>query len=115
MFSVQSLSRVRLFVTPRAAACQVSLSITNSWSLLKLHISTCQSSVVSDPVTPWTCQALLSVYGIFQPEYRSKLLFPTPGDLPNPVIKPRISCVSCIGRQILYPVSPTTKIKTCIK
>ena len=34
--SVQSLSRVRLFVTPWIAACQTSLSITNSWSLLKL-------------------------------------------------------------------------------
>ena len=30
--SVQSLSRVRLFVTPWTAACQASLSITNSWS-----------------------------------------------------------------------------------
>ena len=34
--SVQSLSRVRLFVTPWTAACQAPLSITNSWSLLKL-------------------------------------------------------------------------------
>ena len=34
--SVQMLSRVRLFVTPWTAACQISLSITNSWSLLKL-------------------------------------------------------------------------------
>ena len=34
--SVQSLSRVRLFVTPWTAACQASLSVTNSWSLLKL-------------------------------------------------------------------------------
>ena len=34
--SVQLLSRVWLFVTPWTAACQVSLSITNSWSLLKL-------------------------------------------------------------------------------
>ena len=34
--SVQSLSCVRLFATPWAAACQASLSITNSWSLLKL-------------------------------------------------------------------------------
>ena len=34
--SVQSLSCVRLFVTPFTAACQASLSITNSWSLLKL-------------------------------------------------------------------------------
>ena len=36
--SVQSLSRVRLFGSPWTAARQVSLSITNSWSLLK-HMS----------------------------------------------------------------------------
>ena len=34
--SVQSLSLVQLFVTPWTAACQASLSITNSQSLLKL-------------------------------------------------------------------------------
>ena len=41
--SVQSLSHVQLFVTPKSrkgvlwtVACQASLSITNSWSLLKL-------------------------------------------------------------------------------
>ena len=34
--SVQSLIRAQLFVTPWTAACQASLSITNSWSLLKL-------------------------------------------------------------------------------
>ena len=34
--SVQSLSRVHLFATPWTAACQASLSITNSRSLLKL-------------------------------------------------------------------------------
>ena len=34
--SVQSLSRVQLFVTPRAVACEAFLSITNSQSLLKL-------------------------------------------------------------------------------
>ena len=34
--SVQSLSRVWLFVTPWTVACQASLSITNSQSLLKL-------------------------------------------------------------------------------
>ena len=36
--SVQLLSRVWLFATPGTAACQASLSITNSWSLLKLII-----------------------------------------------------------------------------
>ena len=34
--SVQSLSRVRLFATPWTAACQASLFITHSQSLLKL-------------------------------------------------------------------------------
>ena len=34
--SVQLLSQVRLFVTPWTAARQASLSITNSWSLLKV-------------------------------------------------------------------------------
>ena len=33
---VQSLSPVLLFVTPWTAACQASLSLTISWSLLKL-------------------------------------------------------------------------------
>ena len=35
--SVQSLSCVQLFTTPCIAACQASLSISNSWSLLKLR------------------------------------------------------------------------------
>ena len=34
--SVQSLSHIQLFATPWTAACQASLSITNSQSLLKL-------------------------------------------------------------------------------
>ena len=34
--TVQSLSRVQLFVTPWTAEQKASLSITNSWSLLKL-------------------------------------------------------------------------------
>ena len=34
--SLQSLIHAQLFVTPWTAACQASLSITNSWGLLKL-------------------------------------------------------------------------------
>ena len=45
--SVQSLSHVRLFVTPWTAACQASLSITNSWSSLGL-----MSTRVSDAIQP---------------------------------------------------------------
>ena len=36
MSPVQSLSQVRLFATPWSVACQASLSITNSFNLLKL-------------------------------------------------------------------------------
>ena len=44
--SVQLLSRVRLFATPWIAACQASLSITNSWSSLT-HVHR-----VSDAIQP---------------------------------------------------------------
>ena len=41
------------------------------------------------PVTPWTVayQAPLSI-GFFRQEYWSGLPFPSPGDLPDPGIKP---------------------------
>ena len=49
---------------------------------------------------PWTvaCQAPLSM-GFSRKEYRSQLAFPPPEDLPNQTL---VSCVSCIGWQILY-------------
>ena len=60
--SVQSLSRVCLFVTPWIAACQTSLSITNSWSLLKLmpielvmpssHLTLCRPLLLLPPTPP---------------------------------------------------------------
>ena len=60
--SVQSLSRVRLFVTPWMAACQASLSITDSRSLLKLmpfklvmpssHLILCSPLILLPPVPP---------------------------------------------------------------
>ena len=60
--SVQLLSRVQLFVTPWIAARQVSLSITNSWSLLKLmsiesvmpssHLILCHSLLLLPPIPP---------------------------------------------------------------
>ena len=60
--SVQSLSRVRLFATPWTAACQASLSITNSWSLPKLmsiesvmplnHHILCRPLLLLPPIPP---------------------------------------------------------------
>ena len=60
--SVQLLSRVQLFVTPWIVASQVSLSITNSWSLLKLtsielvmpssHLILCHPLPLLPPIPP---------------------------------------------------------------
>ena len=60
--SVQSLSCVRLFATPWIAACQASLSITNSQGLLKLmsiesvmpfrHLILCHPLLLLPPILP---------------------------------------------------------------
>ena len=60
--SIQSLSRVRLFVTPWIAARQASLSITNSQSSLKLtsiesvmpssHLILCRPLLLLPPIPP---------------------------------------------------------------
>ena len=60
--SVQSLSRVQLFATPRIAARQASLSITNSQSSLKLtsiesvmpsnHLFLCRPLLLLPPLPP---------------------------------------------------------------
>ena len=60
--SVQSLSRVRLFVTPWIAACQASLSIANSQSSLRLmsielvmpssHLILCRPLLLLPPISP---------------------------------------------------------------
>ena len=60
--SIQSLSLVWLFATPWTAAHQASLSITNSWSLLKLmsielvmpssHLILCHPLLLLPPIPP---------------------------------------------------------------
>ena len=60
--SIQSLSRFRLFETPWTAVLQASLSITNSWSLLKLmsiesvmpsrHLILCRPLLLLPPMPP---------------------------------------------------------------
>ena len=59
--SVQSLSHVRLFVTPWTGACQASLSITDSWSLLKLM--SIKSMMLSNHLI--LCHPLLLLPSIF--------------------------------------------------
>jgi len=60
--SVQLLSRVKLFATLWTAACQASLSLTNSWSLPKLmsiesvmpssHLILCHPLLLQPPIPP---------------------------------------------------------------
>ena len=53
--SDQSLSRVRLFVTPWITAPQASLSITNSWSSLRLtSIESVMHPAISSSVVPFS-------------------------------------------------------------
>ena len=59
--SVQSLSRVWLFATPWTTACQASLSITSSWSLLKL--TSFESVMPSNHLI--LCHTLLLLLSIF--------------------------------------------------
>ena len=59
--SFPSLSHVQLFVTPWTAACQASLSITNSRSLIKLM--SIKSVMTSSRLT--LCHALLFLPSIF--------------------------------------------------
>ena len=60
--SVQSLSRVQLLTTPWTAACQASLFITNSWSLLRImstesvmpsnHLNLCHPLLLPPSIFP---------------------------------------------------------------
>ena len=59
--SVQSLSPVQLFATPRNAACQASVSVTNSQSLLKLM--SIESVMTPNPLI--FCHPLLLLPSIF--------------------------------------------------
>ena len=79
--SVQSLSRVQLFVTPWTAACQASLSITNSQSLLKLmsmelvmpsnHLILCCPFLLLPSIFPSIRAFQMSVLCIRWPKYWS--------------------------------------------
>ena len=72
--SVQLLSHVQLFVTPWTAACQASLSITNTWSLLKLM----STELVMPSNHLILCHPLLLMASIF-PSIR---VFPNESALP---------------------------------
>ena len=62
--------------------------------LLQLCPTLCNPMDCSPPVA--------SVHGFFRQEYWSRLLCPSPGNLPDPGTELTSLIVCCIGRQVLY-------------
>ena len=94
---VQSLSCVRLFVTPWTTAHQASLSFPISLSLLRL-MST-ESVMPSNHLI--LCCPILLLPSISRQEYGNGLPFPSLGNLLLPGINPDLLCC----RQIIYCLS----------
>ena len=80
-----------------------------------MFIHVCAGSVMSNSVTPWTasCQAPLSMEFSRQ-EYWSGLLFPSPGDLPNPAIKPASPALAGSFFAIEPPGKPVSCVCVCV-
>ena len=94
------------WVEPRSPALQAdSLSEPPGKLCLKANLNVhCIYQLLSHVqlfTTPWTvaCQSLLSL-GFSRHEYWSGLLFPTPGDIPDPGVEPASSALA--GRIYIY-------------
>ena len=108
--SVQSLSRVRVFVTPWIAAHQASLSIINSLSLLKLisiksvmpsrHLILCRPLLLLPPIPPrirvFSNESTLSMRW---PKYWSFSLSISPSNEQPGLISFRMDCLDLLAVQ----------------
>ena len=84
--SVQSLSHIWLFVTPWTVALQASLSIINSWSLLKLmsiesvmpsnHLILCRRSLPSSISSFFSCLQSFPVSASFPVSQHFRIMWP---------------------------------------
>ena len=108
--SVQSLSRVRLFVTPWTAAGQATLSITNSRSSLKLtsiesvmpssHLIFCHPLLLLPPITPSIrVFSNESTLGMRWPKYWSFSLSIIPSNEHPGLISFRMDCLDILAVQ----------------
>ena len=121
--SVQSLSRVRLFVTPWTATCQASLSITNSRSFLKLM---CIESVMPFHylILCRTLLLLLSIFPsirVFSNESALRMRWPkcwsfsfsiTPSNEHSGLISFRMDWLDLLAVQGTLKSSPTPQFKS---
>ena len=121
--SVQSLSHVRLFVTPWTAACQASLSITNSWSLLKLtsieslmpskHLILCHLLLLLSSIFPSIrVFSNKSVLRIRWPKYWSFSFSISPFNEYSGLISFRIDWLGLLAVQGTQESSPTPQFKS---
>ena len=100
--SVQSLTGVQLFATPWTAAHKASLSITNSWSLLKLmsiklvmpsnHLILCHPLLLPSTFPRIRVFSSESILCIMWPEYWSYSFSISPSNEYSGLISFRIDC-----------------------
>ena len=109
MYSVQSLSHVRLFATPWIAACQDSLSITNSQSLLRLvsitlvmpsdHLILCHPLLPPSIFPSITVFSNESILHIRWPKYWSYSFSISPSNEYPGLISFRMDCLDLLAVQ----------------
>ena len=107
--SVQLLSRAQLFATPWNAARQVSLSITNSWSLPKLmaiesvmpsnHLILCHPPLLLPVFPSIRIFSNESVLRIRWPQYWSFSFIISPSDEYSGLISFRMDCLDLLAVQ----------------
>ena len=123
--SVQSLSRVQLFVIPWIAAHQASLSITNSWNLLKLmsiksvmpsnHLSLCHSLLLLPSIFPSIrVFSKESVLHIRWPKYWSFSFSISPSNEYSGLISFRMDWLDLLAVQGTLESSPKPQFKASI-
>ena len=122
--SVQSLNRVWLFAAPWPTAQQASLSITNSWSLLKLmsielvmpsnHLILCHPLLLLPSVIPSIrVFSNESVLHISWPEYWSFSFSISPSNEYSGLISFRMGWLACSSRSLLQHCSSKASIVQC--
>ena len=120
---VQSLSHVRLFATPWTAACQASLSITNSRSLLRLmsiesvmssnHLILCHPLLLLPSVFPSIkVFSNESALRIGWPKYWSFSFSISPSSEYSGLISFRIDWLDLLAVQGTHESSPTPQFKS---
>ena len=121
--SVQSLSRVRLFVTPWTTARQTSLSITNTWGLFKLiciesvvpsnHLILCSPllllSSISQHIRVFSSESVLC---ISWPKYRSFSFNISPSNEHAGLISFRMVWLDLLAVQGTLKSSPIPQFKS---